>query len=107
MYGGRGGFQYIILSRISPNNTNYYQGLADYINRLTSSLKNLGVRAKLVEEAVQGSSSAAASYKRKGNSGGYTAKQKKKKVVKEIGKALYSPEEEDNKDKEVREEGSE
>ena len=77
------------------------------MNRLTNSLENLGIRVRLIKEAVQGSSSAAASYKRKGSSGGYTAKQKKKKVVKEIGKALYSPEKEDDKDKEVREKGSE
>ena len=44
------------------------------MNRLTSSLENLGVRVRPIKEAVRGSSSAAASYKRKGSSGGYTAK---------------------------------
>ena len=77
------------------------------MNYLASSLKNLGIKARLIKEAVRGSFSAIASYKRKGSSGGYTAKQKKKKVVKETGRALYSPEEEDDKDKEVREGGSE
>ena len=107
MHGGRGGFQRIIPSRIGPNNTNYYQGLASRVNRLTSSLENLGVRVRPVKEAVRGSSSAAASCKRKGNSGRYTAKQKKKKVVKEIGRALYSPEKKDDKDEEIRAGGSE
>ena len=77
------------------------------MNYLTSSLKNLGVRVRPIKEAVQGSSSAIASCKRKGSSRGYTAKQKKKKMVKEIGKALYNLEKEDDKDKEVREGGSE
>ena len=107
MYDGRGGFQRIIPSRIGLNNTNYYQGLVGRVNYLTSSLKNLGVKVRPVKKAVQGSFSAAAGYKRKGSSERRIAKQKKKKVVKEIGKALYSLEEEDNEDKEVREGGSE